>query len=358
MRKHVKLLLTGFCAPGFASIVYALRKSALYQFYVFSTDWKPNLAASFADKSEVIGDDLAPDWPDRIIESARREKIKVLVPIRTDDLAPLARNVKRLKEIGVIPTLPTENPELIQTMTNKGDAYGALTKLGISVPNHFRVNDLDSMREAAYSLGYPDVPVCVKPVVADGSRGFRILNEKMDKKRLFFQEKPSSVLSDLDSVCSVLGDEFPEMLVMEYLPGKEYTVDVLCREGTTYTVVPRLRTQMTAGISTDAVLSKDEHYGYICELSEKIVRGFRLSYNIGVQVREDRNGNPKILEINPRLQGTTIISVEGGVNIPELMVQMALGDFNPDYRPEIKWGLKLHRVYREIFELEGKVWTT
>jgi len=67
---------------------------------------------------------------------------------------------------------------------------------------------------------------------------------------------------------------------------------------------------------------------------------------------------PKILEINPRLQGTTIISVEGGVNIPELMVQMALGDFNPDYRPEIKWGLKLHRVYREIFELEGKVWTT
>jgi len=295
MRKHVKLLLTGFCAPGFASIVYALRKSALYQFYVFSTDWKPNLAASFADKSEVIGDDLAPDWPDRIIESARREKIKVLVPIRTDDLAPLARNVKRLKEIGVIPTLPTENPELIQTMTNKGDAYGALTKLGISVPNHFRVNDLDSMREAAYSLGYPDVPVCVKPVVADGSRGFRILNEKMDKKRLFFQEKPSSVLSDLDSVCSVLGDEFPEMLVMEYLPGKEYTVDVLCREGTTYTVVPRLRTQMTAGISTDAVLSKDEHYGYICELSEKIVRGFRLSYNIGVQVREDRNGNSQDL---------------------------------------------------------------
>jgi carbamoyl-phosphate synthase large subunit len=358
LARKVRLLLTGFCAPGFTSIVYALRKSSKFEFYIYSTDWKENLASHFADKSEVIGDNLLPEWPDKIIAAAKREKVEVLIPIRTDDLAPLARNIDRLREIGVEPTLPSENPKTVETLRNKIELYKALSKQNLEVPKHYTVASIDELEKAANMLGYPDIPICIKPDVADGSRGFRILDETKDRKQMFFSEKPSSTYSDLDKIKATLGENFRRMLLMEFLPGHEYTVDILCQKGVTYAVLPRLRTGMTGGITTEAVLAKDHHFDFIKQFSENIVEEFNLSYNIGIQLREDRNGNLKLLEMNPRLQGTTIISVEGGVNIPEIMVEMALGTFDTHFAPDIKWGLKLQRIWREVLEYEDKLWTS
>jgi len=358
LARNTRLLLTGFCAPGFTSIVYALRKSKKFEFYIYSTDWKPNLASQYADNSEVIGDNLVPEWPDKIIAAAEKEKIEVLIPIRTDDLALLARNIDALREIGVEPTLPSEDPKLIETLSNKVELYRAVEKLSLETPEHYAVTNIDELDKAADALGYPDIPICIKPAVADGSRGFRILDETKDRKMMFFSEKPNSTYSDLDTLKEILGESFQKMLLMEFLPGREYTVDILCQKGVVYAVLPRLRTVMTGGITTGAVLAKDDQFDFINQFSERIVKGHNLSYNIGIQLREDRNGKLKLLEMNPRLQGTTIISVEGGVNIPEIMVDMALDSFDTDYTPDIKWGLKLQRVWREILEYEGKKWTS
>ncbi|MBN2230621.1 MAG: ATP-grasp domain-containing protein [Candidatus Thorarchaeota archaeon] len=358
MVRNVRILLTGFCAPGFTSIVYALRKSKRFEFYIYSTDWKSHLAAHFADKSDVIGDNLVPEWPSRIIAAAEREKAEVLIPIRTDDLAPLARNIKRLRELGIEPTLPSEDANLIETLYNKVELYTAVERLNLETPNHYVVTNIDELEKACERLGYPDVPICIKPAVADGSRGFRILDETKDREKMFFSEKPDSTYSDLETIKETLGESFRKMLIMEFLPGREYTIDILCQKGNVYAVLPRLRSVMTGGITTGAILAKDDHFDFIRQFSEKIVNGFNLSYNIGIQLREDREGNLKLLEMNPRLQGTTIISVEGGVNIPEIMVDMALGTFNSDFEPKIKWGLKLQRVWREVLEYEGKQWTS
>ncbi|MHA1926283.1 MAG: ATP-grasp domain-containing protein [Candidatus Thorarchaeota archaeon] len=358
MARNVRLLLTGFCAPGFTSIVYALRKSSKFDFFIYSTDWKENLASHFADKSDVIGDNLAPEWPSKIIAAAERENVEVLIPIRTDDLAPLARNIDRLREIGVEPTLPSEDPKAIETLSNKIELYSAVKELDLDIPKHYPVTNLDELEKAADTLGYPDIPICIKPDVADGSRGFRILDEAEDRKKMFFAEKPNSTYSDLDRIKETLGESFRRMLIMEFLPGREYTVDILCQKGVVYAVLPRLRTAMTGGITTGAVLAKDDHFDFIKQFSERVVEGFNLSCNIGIQLREDIDGNLKLLEMNPRLQGTTIISVESGVNIPEIMVDMALGTFDTNFVPDIKWGLKLQRIWREVLEYEGKRWTS
>jgi carbamoyl-phosphate synthase large subunit len=358
LARNVRILLTGFCAPGFTSIVYALRKSSRFDFYIYSTDWKENLASHFADKSDVIGDNLAPEWSSRIFAAAERENVEVLIPIRTDDLAPLARDIDRFRAIGIEPTLPSEDPMVIETLRNKIELYSAVKALDLNVPEHYPARNLDELEKAANELGYPDIPICIKPDVADGSRGFRILDETEDRKEMFFAQKPNSTYSDLDRIRETLGESFRRMLVMEFLPGREYTVDILCQKGIVYAVLPRLRTAMTGGITTGAILAKDDHFDFIRRFSERIVEGFNLSYNIGIQLREDTDGNLKLLEMNPRLQGTTIISVEGGVNIPEIMVDMALGTFDTNFVPEIKWGLKLQRVWREVLEHEGKQWTS
>ncbi len=322
--------------------------SQKHDFYIFSTDWKPNLASQLADRAEVIGDNLDPAWTDNLLASAEREKIEVLIPIRTDDLAPIAANLKRFRNLGIEPTLPSENPDIIRTITDKLHLYEVLND--DSIPIRKNVDNVEDLREAAYSFGYPEKHVCIKPAIADGSRGFRILDAGQNRKERFFKEKPDSTYSDLETICSILGDTFQDMLVMEYLPGKEYTVDILCKDGIVYAVLPRLRTHMTGGITTGGLLCKNEHYDFFVSYSRRIVKKFGLSYNIGIQMREDQHGSLKLLEINPRLQGTTILSVEGGVNIPDLMVEMVLNEFDNEFSPEIKWGLQMQRVWKEIFQ--------
>jgi len=42
-----------------------------------------------------------------------------------------------------------------------------------------------------------------------------------------------------------------------------------------------------------------------------------------IQMKRDKEGVPKIIEVNPRLGGGTILTTYAGVNFPELIIKMA-----------------------------------
>ncbi len=305
----------------------------------------------------MLPDNRSPDFPQALLDLCEGLGVEVVLPIRTDDQMPICSQLEAFRDAGVEPALIVTDPELMDMLLNKRRLMEYCRDvIGTDVPRFDYATNADALTEAVMGLGYPDVPVVIKPSYSNGSRGFRVLDENIDRKHLFFNEKPTGIYSTLDDVLRDIGDEFPEMVAMEYLPGREYTVDVLCRKGKTFAVVPRLRLRMTGGITTQGVLAKDENYGVISRTVESIVEGFGLSYNVGIQLKESTSSVPLLLEVNPRLQGTTTITVAGGVNVPELMVQMALREFDYDFRPEVRWGLKMQRVWLELFEYEGRVW--
>jgi carbamoyl-phosphate synthase large subunit len=131
---------------------------------------------------------------------------------------------------------------------------------------------------------------------------------------------------------------------MEYLPGKEYSVDILCQNGKCYSVIPRSREQVKLGISFIGTVEKNEE---LIELSRKIIHETGLSYNINLQFKCDENGAPKLIEINPRLSGTVFLCVAAGVNLPYLGVKLALGEEIPRLEP--RWVTRLIRYWDGIF---------
>lgn len=356
--RKITVLVTGAKAPGFVSIVKSLKRSKKYKFTIIATDWKKSLGAMyFADNQYVLPSNEEPEFSNSLLNIAIKKKVNVLIPIRTNDLIPICKNLKEFREAGIEPTLPTTNIDLLETVLNK---YRLLeyTKniIELETPKYDKANSKDELTKVVEDMGYPDTPVCIKPCISNGSRGFRILDEHIDKKKLFFNEKPNHVYSTLNRVIEDIGEFFPELVVMEYLPGKEYTLDVLCRKGITFTVLPRLRKRTKGGITVEGIVNRDRNYEYLIDYAKNLISGFGLSYNIGVQMKEDENEVMRLLEINPRLQGTTILSVASGVNIPEKMVDMALKNFDYDFQPQINWNTKLERVFYDIFWNEGKIW--
>ena len=136
------------------------------------------------------------------------------------------------------------------------------------------------------------------------------------------------------------------MLVSEYLPGEEYSVDCLATHGETLLAVPRVRSRMINGISVEGEFIHDESIIHYCT---NIIRELRLHGNIGIQVRRSQSGKCMILEINPRVQGTISAALGAGVNLPLLAIRNELGLPILPEELQVRWGVKFSRYWREVF---------
>jgi carbamoyl-phosphate synthase large subunit len=188
------------------------------------------------------------------------------------------------------------------------------------------VKSLDSLIDTAEELGYPNKAVVVKPPVSFGSRGFRVLRENTSwSVRRFLSEKPDATEISLDDLSKILtrdaAVEFPPLLVTEYLPGNEYSVDAFIGEKVAV-AIPRLRKQIVNGISFRTSL---EYRRDVTDYTLRAGKELGLKYAFGFQFKLDYADVPKILECNPRVQGTMVASVFSGVNVIWMAVREAIG---------------------------------
>lgn len=356
-KKTLTVLVTGSDAPGFSSIVRSLKLSKKYNFRIIGTDWKWNLKSLyFADTSHVLPDNKTPEFIQELLEVCEKEKVDFIMPIRTDDQLHVCRHLKEFDSLGSIPLVITPNSEMMETAINKYKMLEYIKHVAsLETMNYRLVNTKNQLKLALKELGYPRNPVAIKPAHATGSRGFRILDKTINRRKIFFDEKPTSTYITKDELTMTLGDDFSEMLVMEYLADPEYTIDVLCYKGKTFAIIPRKRLKMSGGITVKGIIEKlpDEIERYV----KKVIEAFGFSYSVGLQFRrslvDDRIFH--LLEINPRLQGTTVFSVAAGVNLPEQMIAMGLKEFNFSYKSNIKYGLQMERTYLELFYWDDEV---
>jgi carbamoyl-phosphate synthase large subunit len=171
--------------------------------------------------------------------------------------------------------------------------------------------------------------------VSRGAIGLRLLDEGPDRIDDLLGRGPGGLLCSLTEVLDVLGQapEFPEYLVQEYLPGDEWDADVLCDRGESLCVATRLNLGMQGGASTRSRLEPNEA---VSGLAREIVAELRLDSVVNLAFRKDRDGEWKLLEVNPRIPQSILCALGGGVNLVALSVRKALGERIEPVEP--RWG--------------------
>ena len=110
------------------------------------------------------------------------------------------------------------------------------------------------------------------------------------------------------------------MLICEYLPGKEYTVDVLSDLlARPLCAVPRERLETKAGVSSKGRVERNKEIAHSCML---VAEYLGLQGPSCIQIKEDKEGALKFIEANPRMGGGTIMATLAGVNIPHLILKL------------------------------------
>lgn len=319
----LNILVTGAGAPGIRGTLYALRRNPDSRpVRIIGVDLQRDPVGRWmVDAFEPITSPESADYIDQLAAICRRHGVDLVVPQTTREIEVLSRHRDELREAG-IPVMVSSRG-VIDKANNKWRLCSEFERLGLPVPATVLARDQEELLEACEGLGYPKSPVVVKPPVSNGMRGVRILRESAWDVARFLTEKPSGLDLSLDQLIAVLQrGEWPELLVSEFLPGCEFTVDAF--RGSRFEIaIPRRRAVIRSGITfrAETVIRED-----LMDWSIRAARALNLEYAFGFQFKEDANGVPRLLECNPRVQGTMVASCFAGANIIWFGVRELLGD--------------------------------
>lgn len=332
------ILITSANSQTVISTIYSLRQ--VFYAKIITVDRKKNtLSKHLADVSVIIaGGDKA--YLASILKLCKKHAVDVIIPQSISDRLLLMRNKELFDELNI--PICSSSPESILLCDDKSLFAAACKDVGIPVPEQYLASTAKDLLLFAGRLGYPEKKVVVKPVVARGGRGFRILNAHADFKTKFYTEKGNTQEITIEFLVAILGKRFPTLIVSEYLPGKEYSVDCL-RVEDKMVVIPRERVETTLGLTSYGKLV--EHHVLI-EQSKLLAEKLDLTTIFGFQFKEDEEGIPKILECNPRIQGTMIMSTLAGANLIAMYLKWVWKKKFSE--PDIDWDLEYQRIWGGI----------
>jgi len=285
-----------------------------------------------------------PAYVDRLLEICKTEKVDVVLPFMSAELLPLIDRKGEFEAIGT--RVSVSDRKSVEITTNKYVFYKFLKENNLYVPRFSLIKKADDLIFACETCGYPENAVCVKATELSGSRGIRIIHPNLSRYDILFGEKPGSFYTTMEELRSTLmeKDEIPEMMAMEYLPGMEGSVDLIADHGEILYMCYRESTVNLHSIPQAGEL-KNNPEAY--EIAKKVIKALGLTGSADLDFKNDINGHPVLMEINPRIAATMRIFKEGGLNLPYLRIKQLLGEKLPDI--EIKYGIKMKRRYLEMF---------
>ncbi len=338
--RPICVLVSASGAPGTAALLRGLRENGEREVRLVGTDMSErSIGRHLCDAFHVVPAGSDPAFPDAMLEICRREGVDALLPQSSFDLEGLAEHKQRFADEGV--AVLVASPDAIRRTNDKAECYAFLQRIGVPTVEFRRVQGGQAVAEAARELGYPERPVCFKPVFSSGSRGFRVLDPTVDRAHQLLHERPGAVAMQLDDAAELIGDDPTELLVMELATGGERTIDGIARAGRIVLGHPKTREAMRAGLAMYFVTLDDPG---LMEIAGRIAAELELDHFFNIQLVGEH-----VIEINPRI--STIV-YQDDLDIPYLGVKHALGELSDDeldaYTARVRPGRTALRYFDQV----------
>ena len=248
--------------------------------------------------------------PESFLEAVSRiageRGIRYLQPVTDDTMEPLVEGRKRLPD-GVILAAPS--PESYALLSDKGRTAALAERLEIPVPQGRVAKDLEELRAASETLGFPLV---LKP--------FRSVAALEGDLRTSLFVRYAVRPEDLESTAEPLLRYGP-VVAQEYVQGAGVGVEVLVDRGETVYVFQHKRLHewpLTGGGS-----SLRESVPVDPMLADEAARLLKAADFHGVAMVEfkvdGKKGTHHLIEVNPRFWGSLPLGLAAGADFPRML---------------------------------------
>lgn len=321
-----RILITDVSHPVTPSALKALRQIKEEEYYIVGIDsGQDTVGFLWTDSYYIVSPPDKPEYIQEVLDICAKEKVELVIPWTNDEAVAISRAAPEFKKHGI--ALLCGSSKSIEKVVDKGKLFQELEKTDIPIPKFRLASTPIEIEKAAIVLGYPQEPVVIKPRTLSGTRGFCILDTNTDLwKRGLGNRLPLPAFLDILSELKEAEKTHLNYLVMEFLPGDDYSVDALCNNGTPLFIIPRRRLSAIGGVSHIAETSNNHE---VRAMVSGIIKHFKLHLNVNVQVKYSR-GQPLVYDVNPRISGTIVANAGVGINLLHFGIRLALGKSIPN----------------------------
>lgn len=264
-----------------------------------------------ADTGYLVPEFDDPEYMNSIFDIIQQENIDVVIPALDPILKRFAKEKSELEENGAKVMISP-----YKTLGITQDKWKTYQKLADTIPMPDSWIDIDNLED--------DGDYFVKPREGSGSKGAHRVTSQ----------------SELEFYC----ERVTEPIIQSYLPGEEYTIDCLTdKDGDVLACVPRLRKEITSGISTKvAVVEKQELF----DLARNVAEELTFTGPFFIQAKVDKNGVARVTEIGARTAGT-MCGEFVSPSLQYLSILQLCGEPLPE--PTVNFGSQISRYWAEQY---------
>ena len=339
----LKLVLTAVGCPGASTLIRMLKANGEREIVVHGVDMRRDAVGRFlCDGFSLVPAGASPGYIPALATVVEKVRPDLLFVQSSHEIETVARHRGVFEELGA--KVLADGVSGIETAGDKALMHKACAAIPVPQPRLLLPRSLDEFVAGARELGYPEVPVCFKPPVAKGSRGFRILSAEVDRVHELLHERPINRYMTLPEFEGLFRDvePFPELMLVEYVDAPEITVDLFADKGEMVFHQTRTREEFLTGL---AMAFKTIDRPDLVELSRKVVLHLTLDYFQSIQWI-----GGKLLEINPRV--STFVYQEDFI-IPYLGIKYALGELDAEgvalAQSRVRFSRRSVRYYDQVF---------
>lgn len=246
------------------------------------------------------------------------EKCDVLLPIGYLCCVIISKNFQSLKNKIKIPIINYDTM-LIASNKNKTIKFGE--KIGIPVPHTIYIKNIKELNSISEKLTYP---VVIKAAEESGSVEYANSIKELKEKYTYICNKYEEQIQN---------NNYPQ--IQEYIPGKTFGFFAAYDQGKVKAIFAHERLNeypITGGPST---MARSIYDNKLNELGIKLLDNLQWNGVAMVEFKKDeRDGEYKLIEINPKFWGSLDLAIESGVNFSYIVSMIAV---NKHIKPVFKY---------------------
>jgi carbamoyl-phosphate synthase large subunit len=309
-RPRINIAVTGLNAidspgPG-VPVIRGLREAASFDARVTGLAYEAMEPGIYMD--DIADQSYLIPYPSAGMEALReriafihsREKLDVIIPNFDAELFSFMRLEPELRKMGIHMFLPTFDQFEERQKTNLPE-FGK--KHGLHVPEGKAVNSLNELSAAAQRMGYP---LMVKGKFYDA----------------YVAINPEQAVSFFSKIAAKWG--YP-VVVQKFIKGSEINmIGVGDGKGNTISAVAMRKQFITdKGKAWAGITITDPEF---TALTRRFVSSTKWKGAFELEMMKAEDGKYYLMEINPRIPAWVYLAIASGHNIPEAIVNLALGN--------------------------------
>ena len=246
-----------------------------------------------------------------------------------------------IEATGVTLITGASNIDLLKLSNNKMDFALFMEQQQLPVVPSILIDNVEQLQK---NIAHPPFDkLCIKPVHGIYGMGFWRFENNISPFRILSNPEERGIRPDIFLQLYATLEQPTAMVLMPYLYSPESSVDIFASKGEVLCAIAREKHGSKQIIRNE---------GVAFELACRCASAMQADGLVNVQTRNDKDGQPLLLEINMRPSGGIGNTLHSGVNLPGLMAMYHLKLLN---KTQVQALYKQHFKYAEVISTSSVI---